>query len=128
MGLMAKLGQASLAKLATCHPELQVFVKALVEELPLDFDIRVECGHRDEADQEDCFARGTSKLHFPESEHNSWPSNAVDLTPWPSRWSDVEKQKKLREYALNTARRLGIALHIISWDLPHFGRVKPKHG
>lgn len=113
-----------MAKLGTCHLDLIRLVHEVEFTLPPDFDIRVECGHRDKEDQEDAVARGASKVHWPHSYHNSWPSDAVDLTPWPSRWSDVAEQRWLRAFVTAAARRLGLDIEIITWDLPHFQRKR----
>lgn len=114
---MNKIGAASLAKLAGCEPELQRLVREVYATCP--FDLTVLCGHRGEADQEAAFARGTSKVHYPNSKHNSYPSRAVDLAPFPVKWSDTAKFEELRAHVKACADRLGIKIRHISWDLPH---------
>jgi peptidoglycan L-alanyl-D-glutamate endopeptidase CwlK len=46
-------------------------------------DISLICGHRGEAEQNEHFANGTSKLQWPDGNHNQYPSKAVDFQPYP---------------------------------------------
>jgi hypothetical protein len=46
-------------------------------------DISILCGHRGEAEQEEAFLTGRSKVRFPNGKHNSFPSQAVDFQPYP---------------------------------------------
>jgi len=39
--------------------------------------------HRGKKEQDEAFARGTSKVKFPNSKHNKLPSLAVDIQPYP---------------------------------------------
>jgi hypothetical protein len=41
--------------------------------------VHVSWGYRDQQSQEDAFAAGTSRLHFPTSAHNRTPSDALDI-------------------------------------------------
>ena len=50
------------------------------DDCPVDFS--VICGHRTEAEQNDAHARGASKLKWPKSRHNSYPSMACDVAPY----------------------------------------------
>jgi peptidoglycan L-alanyl-D-glutamate endopeptidase CwlK len=58
-------------------------------------DFTVICGHRNKADQDKAYAAGHSKLKFPRSKHNSWPSLAVDVVPYPLDWKDIDAFKRL---------------------------------
>ena len=42
-------------------------------------DLHVSWSNRDQASQESAFIAGTTKLHFPNSAHNSLPSKALDV-------------------------------------------------
>jgi hypothetical protein len=42
-------------------------------------DAHISWSYRDMANQEDCVARGVSRLHFPKSAHNKQPALALDL-------------------------------------------------
>lgn len=89
------------------------------------FDFTVVCGHRGEASQEAAFAAGKSTKHWPDSRHNTIPSTAVDLAPYPADWNDRLGFAKLAGYVLAVADELDIE---VTWggdwntfeDLPHF--------
>jgi peptidoglycan L-alanyl-D-glutamate endopeptidase CwlK len=117
----AKLGAISLARLGECHEDLQRLVREYARTSPWDFTVL--CGHRGEKDQEAAFASGASKLHWPKSKHNTYPSRAVDLTPYPVDWKDREAFEDQRRFVLECAVRLAIRIRVISWDLPHFELV-----
>jgi peptidoglycan L-alanyl-D-glutamate endopeptidase CwlK len=122
---MAKLGAGSLAKLGECHPDLQRVVRRAVELMPAGLDLTVLCGWRGQVEQEKAFREGKSRLHFPESRHNSWPSAAVDLAPFPIDWNDRAAFVLLASYVLAAAADLGVR---VTWgghwrgfpDFPHF--------
>lgn len=117
---MAKLGALSLSRLATCHPDLTRLVRAYERSCPRDFS--VACGYRGQVEQDAAFARGDSKTPWPHSKHNVQPALAVDLWPYPVDWTGEGRPafELQREEVLALAHTLGIALHVISWDLPHF--------
>lgn len=122
------LGKASNLKLATCHAELRRFVAQLSADVEAGLvegvsDITVLCGYRGETEQNAAFARGTSKLRFPNSKHNKVPALAVDLAPYPVNWKDVAAFERLRAYALKLAASMHIRIRVISWDLPHYEMV-----
>ena len=50
-------------------------------------------GHRPEAEQNAAFDRGASKLRYPDGNHNSIPSKALDMQPYPI----PEDEETLRE-------------------------------
>lgn len=116
---MATFGKSSLKRLAECHPDLQLLCKSVLQ----DMDITIICGHRNEADQEAAFKAGNSKLHYPKSKHNSIPSLAVDVCPYPIDWSDTDSFKKMCKLFENHAEKLGIEIRLgrdFSFiDLPH---------
>lgn len=69
---------ASKKKLETCHPDLQT----LMFYVSLGYENTITCGHRDEQEQNAAFAAGNSQLRWPDSKHNSTPSDAVDAVPY----------------------------------------------
>lgn len=120
------LGKHSRELLATCDPELIRLVEAVAEDIDHRpglhvHDVTVICGHRGEADQDAAFAKGNSKLRFPHSKHNSYPSLAVDLAPYPIDWSarGLPAFAELRVRVQAVADDLGIRIRHISWDWPH---------
>lgn len=51
-------------------------------------DFAVLTGHRGEKKQTTAYETGRSKVQWPNSKHNQYPSMAVDLAPWPIDWKD----------------------------------------
>lgn len=122
------LGRESKLRLATCEPRLQQLVTAVAAKVdsgaiaPLVLDISVACGYRGETEQNAAYARGASKTPWPRSKHNTVPSLAVDVWPYPVDWTGKGRPafEALRQLFLDTAHELGIPIHVISWDLPHY--------
>lgn len=75
---MPSHGTVSRGRLEHAHPALRAWAERLI----LVFDHTVVCSYRNEADQEEAFRNGKSKVHFPNSYHNLYPSRALDLAPW----------------------------------------------
>ena len=125
---MPTFGQRSLTNLHTAHPDLQ---KVCNEAIKL-YDFSVICGHRDKAKQDKAVRNGKSKTPFPKSKHNSLPSLAVDLAPYPIDWNDTSRFYFLAGVMMGCAEKVGVKLR---WggdwngdgdfkerfrDLPHF--------
>jgi peptidoglycan L-alanyl-D-glutamate endopeptidase CwlK len=126
-------GPTSLARLDTCDVRLQEVAKRALEDSPYDFGIA--CGHRGQAEQDECCAKGLSKTPWPTSKHNSTPSRAMDIYPFidgKAAWNDIQAFKDVAHHILMTADRLGTRLR---WggdwnfnglqdekfiDMPHF--------
>ena len=51
-----------------------------------------------------------SKLQFPKSKHNSLPSKAVDVVPYPINWSDIDRFKDFGKFVIKKAAELGISI------------------
>jgi peptidoglycan L-alanyl-D-glutamate endopeptidase CwlK len=112
---------ASLAALGTCHPDLQRLVYAVADRV----DCSVLCGHRDEATQERLYREGKTRAHWPHSRHNSQPSMAVDLAPYPVNWQDLDRFRWFGGFVQGIA--VGLGIEIVwggNWkgfaDMPHF--------
>ncbi len=121
------LGKDSLARLATCHDDLQSLIRDVAERVDAGDlfvagirDITVICGHRGKADQGRAFLDGKSKLDWPHSKHNRTPSLAVDIAPYPIDWKDTGAFMVLRGFVLARAAALGLKVGVISWDMPHY--------
>jgi peptidoglycan L-alanyl-D-glutamate endopeptidase CwlK len=84
---MAKFGRNSRTRLATCDKQLQ----KLFNEVVKYFDCSVLVGFRGENEQNRAFDEGHSKLKWPHGKHNSNPSFAVDVAPYPLDWEDRER-------------------------------------
>lgn len=103
---MPKFSEKSLTKLATCDERLQ----SVFNEVVKYFDCTVLEGHRGEEAQNRAYAEGKSKLRWPNGNHNSVPSKAVDVIPYPVDWSDRERMTLFAGFVLGTARQMGIKL------------------
>ena len=102
---MAKFSKRSMERLLECHLDLQ----ALFNEAIKDFDLTIITGYRGQAEQDQAFADGRSKLKFPMGRHNQMPSMAVDACPSPYNWEKDEPPiKELDAHLKKTADRLGI--------------------
>jgi len=84
---MSKFGKQSIEQLETLHPDLRALLIHAVDVI----DFTVLEGHRDVETQNRYFSEGKSKLRFPESKHNSFPSMAVDIAPYPINWKDEKR-------------------------------------
>lgn len=76
---MAKFSRSSREKMKQLHIGLQAVLWKAIQVT----DFTVIWGYRGEEEQNEAFAKGNSKLKFPESKHNRSPSHAVDLAPYP---------------------------------------------
>jgi len=75
---MYKYSNSSKDKLKTCHPLLQLLFKTVIKY----FDNTIAFGYRSEKEQNAAYASGKSKVKFPDSKHNEYPSMAVDSYPY----------------------------------------------
>jgi hypothetical protein len=126
---MPRFGKTSKKRLNTCEKELQ----DLFNEVIKHFDCSVLEGYRGEEDQNKYFKEGRSKVKFPRGRHNSHPSNAVDVIPYPVSWDDTDRMYYFAGIVKGIALSMGIK---IRWggdwdgdtqvkdtkfkDLPHF--------
>lgn len=105
---MYKFGSRSLENLNECHPDLQSIAHELIKEM----DVAVICGHRSKADQDKAYDMGKSRLRWPHSKHNSTPSHAMDIVPWPLDWNDIDRFKDMCERVEKIAKRLNIHVRL----------------
>jgi len=122
---MYKFSNSSKKQYNTLHPDLQKILDIAIQY----YDFSILCGHRNEIDQNVAYKNGTSNLKWPDSNHNTKPSNAVDIAPYPINWEDVEEF-----YYLAGIINLIAQLHNIDikWggrfssilDCPHFELVQ----
>lgn len=113
---MYKFGPTSKAKLSTCHQDIQKILNEAIK--VIDFSV-IE-GHRDQSTQDRYFRSGASKLQWPNSKHNTSPSRAADVAPYPIVWEG--EKAKARFYYLQgvikgIAESLGISIRFGGdWD------------
>ena len=111
---MAKFGNTSKERLATCDERLQKVFNEVIKYV----DCSVLEGHRDERRQNKLFEEGKTKVKYPTGRHNSNPSRAVDVTPYPVDWDDRERQTLFAGFVLGIARSMDIKLRWGGdWDM-----------
>ena len=127
----------SLSHLSTCHPELQILFHEVIKVM----DCRVLCGHRTKEAQDAAYPK-YSKVKWPDSKHNTSPSMAVDVVPYPVDWAGTNRMYYFGGRVVEIARRLkdeNKIIHEVRWggdwdrdtevddqrfiDLPHFELV-----
>jgi peptidoglycan L-alanyl-D-glutamate endopeptidase CwlK len=87
---MPVFSSGSKTALATCDERLQ----AIANDVISHFDFSVLEGHRGEEAQNRAYARGLSKVRWPKGKHNSLPSKAFDLAPYPIDWNNSEAARQ----------------------------------
>ena len=141
---MYSYGLKSTQVLETCHPDLVVFANELIKYV----DVSLVFGHRSPELQNSLWRKGrdengdiidikqvvTYKDGYEKlSKHNSDPSDALDLIPYPSGWKDESQMYYVGGIAMVVAKQLyelGEISTEIEWggqwssfvDLPHFQR------
>ena len=103
---MPKFGKNSKKRLATCDEKLQRVFNEVIKHV----DCSVLEGHRDAERQDKLFEEGKTQVKYPKGRHNSSPSNAVDITPYPVDWKDRERQTLFAGFVLGIAKGMGIVL------------------
>ena len=101
---MARFGRKSKLELATVHPKLKFLFEGVVS----FYDCSIICGHRSFYSQEKAFTEGRSKLSWPNSKHNREPSQAVDVIPWPSQFTDEKEFYVLATHVFKVASEMNI--------------------
>lgn len=113
---MPKLSARSERCLATAHPDLQkVFRKVAETEA-----IEIICGHRPKEEQDRAYREGHSRERWPNSRHNSMPSQAVDVCPLPIDFENLEPFKRLAKRVKEIAALMGVPLDWGGECWPHF--------
>ena len=88
---MPAFSKQSQERLSTCHPDLQSVCRELIKQ----YDFAVLCGQRTKAEQDAAFKTGNSRLKYPQSKHNSKPSLAVDIAPYPIDWGNLARFREM---------------------------------
>ena len=103
---MPSFSEKSLNGLGTCDFRLQRVFQRVVQ----DFDCTIIEGHRDKERQNQMVDEGKSQVRWPNGKHNTEPSFAVDVCPYPVVWDDRERQTLFAGYVLATAKAMGVTL------------------
>lgn len=93
----------------TLHKDL----KLLCDTVLLYHDCSILWGHRDKLTQDTLVANGFSQLSYPNSKHNKWPSNAVDLIPYRRGYNPygTEKEQAYGKYFCGLVNGIATMLH-----------------
>jgi len=114
---MPKFSEQSLSKLETCDYRLIQLFKEVIKR----YDCAIVCGHRGEQDQNDAYDKGHSKLKFPKSKHNKFPSRAIDAAPYIPGKGIVWKANQCYTFAgfvMGMAASMGIPIRWGGdWDM-----------
>ena len=103
---MPKFGRKSRERLATCDKRLQDVFNEVIKEV----DCSILEGHRDERRQDKLYEEKKTKVRYPMGRHNSKPSRAVDVVPYPVDWKDRERFHLFAGFVIGVAHRMGITL------------------
>ena len=101
---MRKWGRFSRMHYHTLDPRLQRIMDRVLHEVA---DISLTCGFRGEETQNLLFQEGKTKVRWPDSNHNNYPSTAVDFQPHPYPAREVELWAALG-YIAGRAIQIGI--------------------
>lgn len=138
---MPTFSKQSKDKLNTCDKKLvKVFTKVIER-----FDCTIICGHRTQGEQLQLFKQGRTLVdgkwiktgktvtnldgYKKVGRHNSYPSEAVDVVPYPIDWNDLDRFKELSKVIKEVALEEGVEL---TWggdwdsfkDFPHWELTK----
>lgn len=115
---MPRYSNRSATKLAGCHKDLQrVFNRVIAK-----YDCTIVCGQRGKEAQNQAYDSGFSNKGFPDSEHNTGPSKAIDVMVYFKdrphlRWKDREVMYHFAGYVQRVADELGIQIRCgLDWD------------
>ena len=103
---MPSFSKISRERLATCDKRLQ----DLFNEVIKHYDCSIICGHRGQEDQDRAFNEGKSKIRWPNGKHNSNPSKAVDVAPYPIDWNDTKRFYHFAGFVKGLATSMGIKI------------------
>lgn len=110
---MPKYSQRSLDKLAQVDPKLIHLFTNVVKY----YDNTILTGHRNKEEQDAHYYAKRSKVKWPNSKHNKYPSKAVDAAPYPipdnwgaDHWKDLVHFYIFAGIVKYEAKRLGLSI------------------
>lgn len=102
---MYYFNEKSRQKLETVHPKIQKIVNEVIK----IYDFSIIWGYRGKELQDKFYNMGTG-LKWPTSKHNTEPSLAVDVAPYPIDWQNEKEFVILAGLILAEAKKQGIDL------------------
>ena len=103
---MPRFGKRSKERLASCNADLRMVFNEVIKFV----DCTILEGHREKERQNQLFDEGKTKVLYPDGRHNDFPSNAVDVVPYPVDWKDRERMTLFAGFVLGVASQMGIEL------------------
>lgn len=122
---MYRFSEKSQAKLDSCHADIQRVFNRVMSYQEMDFTVLE--GERTDERQMMLFADGKSQLDgvINKSRHQSSPSQAADIAPYPINWESLPEFNRLATLVFKACLEEGVSLewggHWKSFhDLPHW--------
>ena len=110
---MASFSKRSQKNLDSSDPRWQEIMDVVIKTV----DCSIIEGHRNEKDQNHFFDMGRSKVQWPNSKHNEFPSLAIDSVPFPIDWNDIERMRAFAFFVKGVAAGLGYKVRLgADWD------------
>jgi len=103
---MYKWGPRSIKHLVTLDERLQKVLNEVIKYV----DCSIIEGHRSGERQNKLFEKGRTKVKYPHGRHNSNPSRAVDVVPYPIDWDDRERFHLFAGFVIGIGQSMGIRL------------------
>lgn len=105
---MPSFGEDSTQKLNTLVKPLQDLLLEVIK----TYDCKIICGFRGEKEQNEAFEKGYSQKKWPQSNHNIYPSRAVDVAPYNNgiKWDDIDSFNHFAGYVRGIAAQMGIKI------------------
>ena len=111
---MNKWSNASKERLEQCDERLQALAEAVLQ----IHDCSVLTGHRSENAQNQAYVEGYSTIQWPYSKHNSLPSLAIDLAPFPIDWDNTKRFYYFAGIVMGVAKQMGLSIRWGGdWDM-----------
>ena len=111
---MPRYSKKSKERLASCDERLQDVFNEVINYV----DCSILEGHRSKERQNKLYDENRTKVKYPNGRHNSSPSKAADVTPYPVDWEDRERQTLFAGFVIGIARGMGIRLRWGGdWDM-----------
>ena len=104
---MFRFSKRSESNLNECHEDIQKVLREAIKH----YDFTVIEGYRGEAEQNEAYNKGFSKVKFPNSKHNVMPSRAVDIVPYPIDWKNIKRFEELALIVKAIAEELQVGLN-----------------
>lgn len=95
---MPNFSQKSTDRLNTCSYDFVVIFNEVVKY----YDCSILEGHRGEQRQNSLFSDKATQVKWPDGKHNSYPSKAVDVVPYPipENWGEDHWKDRVHFYNL----------------------------